>query len=110
MTTRRVLLFGLTIGIALFTTRAAPEFGPIAAEDFTETIVTRELDTPWDMAWGPDGMIWVSERSGRISRVDPTTGVRSTAGTVAGVEERGEGGLMGIAFHPDFARQPYLFA
>src|SRR5438132_3334766 len=110
MTTRRVLLFGVTVGTALFTTRATHESAPNVAEDFTETVITRELDTPWDMAWGPDGMIWVSERGGRISRVDPNSGARSTAGTVAGVEERGEGGLMGIAFHPDFAHQPFLFA
>ena len=110
MTTRRILLAGLTIGMAVVATRAARESRPTVAEDFTETIVTRGLDTPWDMEWGPDGMIWVSERGGRISRVDPGTGARTTAGTVSGVYQSGEGGLMGIALHPDFARQPVLYA
>lgn len=68
------------------------------------------LDTPWDLAWGPDGMIWVSERGGRISRVDPVNGRRTTAGEVRGVAESGEGGLMGIAMHPDFAREPWVYA
>jgi glucose/arabinose dehydrogenase len=54
-------------------------------------------------------MIWVSERGGRISRVDPANGQRTVAGTLA-VRESGEGGLMGIAFHPDFARVPYVYA
>src|SRR5436190_23135301 len=89
-------------------TAAAPP--RISPEDLTATVVTTGLDTPWDMEWGPDGMIWVSERGGRISRVDPVSGRRMTAGTVSGVRERGEGGLMGIAFHPDFAHQPFLFA
>jgi aldose sugar dehydrogenase len=83
---------------------------PSAFEDFTATVITGSLDTPWDMEWGPDSIIWVSERSGRISRVDPRTGARTTAGTVADVYESGEGGLMGIALHPDFARQPFLYA
>jgi aldose sugar dehydrogenase len=78
--------------------------------DFTATVVTGGLDTPWDMVWGPDGMIWVSERGGRISRVNASTGARITAGTVTGVYQNGEGGLMGIAFHPDFAHQPFLYA
>ena len=74
-----------------------------------ETVVTG-LDTPWDLAWGPDGQIWVSERGGRISRVNPATGQRVSAGQIPDVTESGESGLMGIAFHPDFASQPYVYA
>jgi glucose/arabinose dehydrogenase len=68
------------------------------------------LDTPWDIVLGPDGQLWVAERGGRISRIDPATGARTTAGTIA-VTETGESGLLGIAFHPDAARgQPFLYA
>jgi glucose/arabinose dehydrogenase len=73
-----------------------------------ETIVTG-LDTPWDLAWGPDSQLWVTERGGRVSRVDPSTGQRTTAGQVPDVSENGEGGLMGITFHPDFDSQPYVY-
>jgi glucose/arabinose dehydrogenase len=73
-----------------------------------ETVVTG-LDTPWDMAWGPDGQMWVTERGGRVSRVNLATGQRTTAGQVASVTESGESGLMGIAFHPDFASQPFVY-
>ena len=73
-----------------------------------ETVVTG-LDTPWDMAWGPDGQLWVTERGGRVSRVNTATGRRTTAGQIPEVAESGESGLMGIAFHPDFATQPYVF-
>lgn len=72
-----------------------------------ETFV-RGLDTPWDLAWGPDGRIWVTERGGRISRVDPATGVVEEAGRLD-VVERGESGLMGIAFHPDFPNEPWVY-
>jgi glucose/arabinose dehydrogenase len=80
-----------------------------AAESFTVTTVVTGLSTPWDLVWGPDGMIWVSERGGRISRVDPATKQRTTAGVLP-VREYGEAGLMGIALHPDFAREPYVYA
>ena len=73
-----------------------------------ETVVTG-LDTPWDMAWGPDGQIWVTERGGRVSRVNPSSGQRTTAGQIPDVTESGESGLMGIALHPDFSTQPYVY-
>ena len=82
---------------------------PAPAEGLrVETLVTG-LDTPWDLAWGPDGQIWVTERGGRVSRVNPASGQRTTAGQVPDVAESGESGLMGIAFHPDFATQPYVY-
>jgi glucose/arabinose dehydrogenase len=73
-----------------------------------ETFVSR-LDTPWDLAWGPDGRMWVTERGGRIVRVDPETGAVTTAGSLD-VLEAGESGLMGLAFHPAFDRSPFVYA
>jgi glucose/arabinose dehydrogenase len=78
-------------------------------EPFVVSVVLSGLDTPWDLAWGPDNVIWFSERGGRISRLDPATGRRTTAGTLS-VHQSGEGGLMGIAFHPDFANSPFVYA
>lgn len=79
------------------------------SDPFVVSTLVSGLDTPWDLAWGPDAMIWVSERGGRISRIDPANGTRTTAGSVAAYQS-GEGGLMGIAFHPDFAREPLVYA
>ncbi|MEO6447217.1 MAG: PQQ-dependent sugar dehydrogenase, partial [Gemmatimonadaceae bacterium] len=73
------------------------------------SVVATGFDTIWELAWGPDAAIWVTERRGVISRVNPATGVVTQAGAVA-VSEIGEGGLMGLAFHPDFASQPYVYA
>jgi glucose/arabinose dehydrogenase len=87
--------------------RSRPQ--PARQDAFSASTLVSNLDTPWDLVWGPDAMIWVSERGGRISRVDPSTGQRTTAGTVD-VRESGEGGLMGIALHPDFAREPFVYA
>lgn len=80
-----------------------------AGELHVETVATG-LATPWDLAWGPDGRIWVSERGGRISRLDPASGQRVTAGELPDVAESGESGLMGIAFHPSFTSQPFVYA
>jgi glucose/arabinose dehydrogenase len=112
MNPRYIVLAGATLIVGALIVAAADRASlpPKPAEDFNATVITTGLETPWDLLWGPDGMIWVSERAGRISRVDPVTGRRTTAGDVAGVLQSGEGGLMGIALHPDFPRQPFLYA
>jgi glucose/arabinose dehydrogenase len=112
MNPRYVMIAGVTLvaGVFLLTKTAPDRPATMQAADFTATVLTSNLDTPWDLVWGPDAMIWVSERGGRISRVDPSSGRRETAGEVSGVSESGEGGLMGIALHPDFAREAWVYA
>lgn len=114
MNPRYVMIAGVTLLVGALVLGAGRKDGiPMRAPapgDFTATVITTGLSTPWDLLWGPDGMIWVSERGGRISRVDPANGRRTIAGEIGGVNQSGEGGLMGIAWHPDFIREPWLYA
>ncbi len=84
-----------------------PQSSPPPGTLRVETVASG-LDTPWDLAWGPDEAIWVTERPGFISRVDPATGRVTRVGQLS-VTEQGESGLMGMAFHPDFSAQPYVY-
>jgi streptogramin lyase len=59
------------------------------AELATEVVATG-LDTVWELAWGPDGFVWFTERGGRLSRLTPQTGAHSVVGQVV-VSEIGEG-------------------
>ena len=112
MNPRYVILAGGTLLVGAIILVAAARGSEVSKqpEGFTAAVVTSGLDTPWDLVWGPWNTIWVSERGGRISRVNPSNGRRTTAGQVSGVYESGEGGLMGIALHPDFDREPWLYA
>ena len=71
-------------------------------------VIVSGLDTPWDLALAPDGALWFTERPGRISRIDPATGEVRRVGEID-VAESGESGLMGMAFHPDFPREPVVY-
>ena len=82
---------------------------PLPNVEFETQTVASGFDTIWELAWGPDNSLWISERPGVISRVDPQSGTVTRVGQIA-VEEIGEGGLMGLAFHPDFSTQPYVYA
>ncbi len=74
----------------------------------TRDVITN-LDTPWEILWGPDNRIWFTERPGRVSRMDPETGSRKVILTITDVHEQSESGLLGMALHPDFPDSPYVF-
>lgn len=73
-------------------------------------IWSRGLDVPWSLVFLPDGRALVSERPGRLRLIarDGTLAPEPVARVE--VRARGEGGLMGIALHPDFPRQPFVYA
>ena len=70
--------------------------------------VASNFDTVWDMVWAPDGEMWITERGGGVSRIDVGTGRVTRVGEIE-VFEQGESGLMGMAFHPDFPEEPWVY-
>jgi glucose/arabinose dehydrogenase len=81
----------------------------IGETEVDTSTVASNLDTPWEILWGPDDHIWMTERMGRISKLDPQTGEISEVGQIGEAHEQGEAGLLGLALHPDFPEIPHLF-
>jgi glucose/arabinose dehydrogenase len=75
----------------------------------TDKVLTPNLNYPWEILWGPDSNLWITERGGKISRVDPTTGAVTPLLTISEVVSQGEGGLLGMVLHPDFSTSPEVF-
>jgi glucose/arabinose dehydrogenase len=71
------------------------------AKDSTRTLLSN-LNYPWEILWGKDDHIWMTERGGKISKVDPATGKIIFSSSIAEVESRNEGGLLGMVQHPGF--------
>jgi aldose sugar dehydrogenase len=68
------------------------------------------INIPWEIIWGPDGYIWMTERHGRVSRVNVTTGAQQTLLDIsAQVYEQSEAGMLGMVLHPDFTNQPFVY-
>ncbi|WP_245650806.1 PQQ-dependent sugar dehydrogenase [Thauera butanivorans] len=65
--------------------------------------VARGLDTPWSMAFLPDGRLLLTERPGRMRLVGADGTVSEPLAGVPEVHARGQGGLLDVALSPDFA-------
>jgi PQQ-dependent dehydrogenase (s-GDH family) len=74
---------------------------------FSSRVVITGLNYPWQITWGPDDHLWVTERMGRhVSRVNPANGSRTVAITIDEVYARDDQmGLMGMALHPQLLRR-----
>lgn len=74
--------------------------GPLGDSEIKVDVVVDELATPWGMAWLPSGDMLLTERDGRLSRIDMTTNTQITL-TEVPITPSGEGGLLGVAVDPD---------
>src|SRR5215218_1280942 len=70
------------------------------------------LSVPWGVAFLPGGDALVSERTtGRILRISPDGRRRRVVMRVPGVDtDSGEGGLLGLAVSPSYARDRWVYA
>lgn len=68
-------------------------------------VVAKNISTPWSIAVLPDGDLLVTERSGQLQRI----GQNGQTFTIDGVRETSEGGLLGLALHPEFAENGWLY-
>lgn len=82
---------------------------PSTPANIHDTVLTQNLSFPWEIVWGPDDFIWMTERGGRVSRVNPQTGEATLLIAIKDVKTQGEGGLLGMALHPSFATTPHVF-
>lgn len=82
---------------------------PGTVVEIAHKVLTQDLSYPWEILWGPDNMIWMTERGGRVSKVNPSDGKLTPLLTIGDVKHQGEGGLLGMVLHPNFNTTPHVF-
>ncbi|KAF1014248.1 MAG: Aldose sugar dehydrogenase YliI [Stenotrophomonas maltophilia] len=116
-----LLAFGLLPILATTTCNAADPAGtaqaaaPSAAatasnaqRPFTATEVSR-FDQPWAMTFLPDGSLLVTEKRGKLQRLDIASGAKHEIRGVPKVAYGGQGGFGDVILHPDFARNNLVY-
>ncbi len=107
------LLVGLvSLGIyAVYATLVKPSSEPAtprqASQQQNIEIVAQQLDIPWKAVVLPDdaGTVLVTERSGSLKRI----GKDAKNYSIPGVTHIGEGGLLGMAVHPQFKENGWIY-
>ena len=86
----------------------AQDDGVIASEKARfKTEIIAEIDGPWGMVKLPDGRLLVTESDGALwvidnGRVERVDGVPETSSS-------GEGGLLDVELHPDYAKNGWIY-
>jgi glucose/arabinose dehydrogenase len=87
----------------------AQEIQRTALHDYRVVTVADGFEVPWSMTWLPNGDMLVTERPGRLRIVrdgrllpDPVAGIPEVYAT-------GQGGLLEVAAHPDFAENRMIY-
>lgn len=123
LASRRLVLQGasLSLGTALagcgreVHSQAAPSAAaqPATAQPAPARLRTTELaaglEQPWALAFLPQGGMLVTEKPGRLRRLDASGRVAATVSGVPAVHHAGQGGLLDVALDADFARNRRLY-
>jgi aldose sugar dehydrogenase len=107
-----ILAFGLTAGCAVwFDSAETNNFANIDVKqaNFRVETVAENLEVPWAMVFTHDNRLIFTERPGRVRVIESGKLIEKPLFTVPDVEPTGESGLMGIALHPNFAENRFVY-
>lgn len=87
-----------------------PSAGEAQGIPYRAEVFVRQLNVPWDMAFAPDGRIFVTERPGAVRVIeDGQLQPEPVYVPEPPFVTRGESGLLGITLDPDFETNRYLY-
>lgn len=102
---KRLLLFLLLLSLTIGVAAQAPRL----PDKFTETLYAGGISSPTAMAFAPDGRLFVLEKSGAVRVIDANGTLLPTPFYTFSPATESERGLLGIAFHPNFASNNYVY-
>ena len=83
---------------------------PNAEGNLHTRVLNDNLNYPWEIIWGSDNFIWFTEREGRVKRMNPETGETILVANISEVASTTAfNGLLGMALHPQFDSNPYVY-
>jgi len=84
------------------------------AQSFVRSELPTSVSNPWEITFGPDNFLWITEFGGKVSRVNPTNGNKTVIYTAPDyydgsplevlpcVQAQIGAGTFGLALHPNF--------
>ena len=78
-------------------------------QTFRMEVVARGLETPWGLAFLPDGRLLITERPGRLRIVQKGQLLAEPVSGTPTVWERQDAGLLDVEVHPAYARTGWIY-
>ncbi|NNE71627.1 MAG: PQQ-dependent sugar dehydrogenase [Rhodothermales bacterium] len=97
-----------TLCLTVFTTTACGQYKSVEY-DYELTQIAEGLENLWSMAFLPGGDILVTERPGRLRIIRDGALLNAEVPGLPDVHARGQGGLLDVMPHPDFANNRLLY-
>jgi glucose/arabinose dehydrogenase len=104
-----LVVTGVAFGILDTGVRGQAAMVRSALHDFHVVPVAENLVTPWSVAFLPDGDMLITERPGRLRIVRNGTLLPDVVTGVPDVFAEGQGGLLDVLPHPNFASNRLLY-
>src|SRR5262245_49197046 len=98
----------LILASMLLAGRSTRAQGEALQDGFQEWELLRGLITPTAFAFAPDGRLFICEKGGRV-RVFSGGALLAAPFVTLSVTSNSDRGLLGIAFDPDFAANPFVY-
>lgn len=106
---RTIFLFATALIIVFQACKSKDERPPDNWPTDSIRTVRSDLNFPWEILWGKDDNIWMTERGGKINKIDPKTGDIVFSAVITDALGNGEGGLLGMVQHPDFVNNGLFY-
>ena len=78
-------------------------------QTFRIEVVAPGLETPWGLAFLPDGRLLVTERSGRLRIIEKGKLLPEAVQGTPKVWERQDAGMLDVAIHPQYAKNGWIY-
>lgn len=97
-------------GVKKLKSQAGEPVQTMHATHLLETVVPAGLETPWSLAFLPDGRKLVTERSGRLRVLDSDWNLQpEPVAETPLVLQNGQGGLLDVAPAPDYKSSGWIY-
>lgn len=107
---KRFCLLLVGSGALLATTRSLPaQVVKSSVHDYRVVPVVDGFVNPWGLAFVPGGDLLVTERPGRLRLVRGGKLLPTPVSGVPAVVSAGQGGLLDVVVHPNFAQNRYVY-
>lgn len=107
MRMKKITLFSLSL---LFPLLLSNLFGQVPTLELDKVLIqSNQMGQPWGMCFVSSNELLFTEKSGKLFKYVISTNAKTEITGVPAVANVGQGGLLDVALHPDFATNKYVY-